>query len=105
VATRGFYIDVTEAIEAELQDAVGEELRGIVAHREVIEQAKGMRMVLYGIEADAAFAVLRWRLKELNVKLHTIAAKLVENLPRQLQLAPDGRKGADHYLMTSEVDS
>ena len=104
VATRGFYIDVTEAVEAEVQDVVGEELRGIIAHRAVIEQAKGMLMMLYKIDADAAFAILRWRSQELNVKLHSIAAKLVENLPLQ-PLTPGGRKAADHYLMTLEADS
>jgi ANTAR domain/PAS fold len=105
VATRGFYIDVTEAVEAELQDAVGEELRGIVAHREVIEQAKGMLMMLYGIDADAAFAVLRWRSQKLNVKLHAVAAQLVADLPHEVQLASNCRKAADRYLMTLEVDS
>jgi hypothetical protein len=41
VATRGFYIDITEAFHADLQQEVGDELQVIVAHREVIEQAKG----------------------------------------------------------------
>jgi hypothetical protein len=71
----------------------------------VIEQAKGMLMILYGIDADAAFAVLRWRSQELNVKLHAVAAQLVADLPHEIQLASDSRKAADHYLMTLEVDN
>jgi hypothetical protein len=105
VATRGFYIDITEAYEAELQDALGEELQEIIAHRAVIEEAKGMLMVLYDRDADAAFAVLRWRSQELNVKLNNVAAKLVEDLPQRLGIEPASRKAADHYLMTLEVDS
>src|SRR4051794_2163215 len=40
IATQGLYVDVTEAVEAEIQREVGEELHGILADRAVIEQAK-----------------------------------------------------------------
>jgi hypothetical protein len=105
VATRGFYIDITEATDTEVQDALGEELHAIVAHRAGIEQAKGMLMVLYGLGADAAFAVLRWRSQELNVKLHQVAAKLVDEMPSLLEIAPGTRTPADHYLMTLAAPS
>ena len=68
VATRGFYIDVTEAADADVQGAIGEQLQEIMARREVIEQAKGILMALYRIEADAAFGILRWRSQQLNLK-------------------------------------
>jgi AmiR/NasT family two-component response regulator len=61
VATRGFYIDVTESVHAERERAVSEKLQLIVAHREIIDQAKGMLMMSYQINADAAFGILRWR--------------------------------------------
>jgi hypothetical protein len=100
VATRGFYIDVTDAFHEDVQDVVGDELKAIIANREVIDQAKGILMVLYGLDADAAFAILRWRSQELNVKLHTVAAGVVEDLPAILQVPPQTRTVADHYLMT-----
>ena len=100
VGTRGFYIDITDAFNADVQDALGEELEAIIAHREVIDEAKGMLMVLYGLDADSAFAILRWRSQELNVKLHTVAAELVDELPALMQIAPESRRVADHYLMT-----
>ena len=64
VATRGFYIDITESSNAELQQSVSDRVQVIVSHREVIDQAKGMLMAIYQLSADAAFAVLRWRSQE-----------------------------------------
>ncbi len=58
VATRGFYVDVTEAFRADLQQEVGDELQVIVAHRAVIEQAKGMLMAIYELDAESAFGIM-----------------------------------------------
>ena len=104
VATRGFYIDVTEVANAELQELLGDELDAIVAHREIIEQAKGMLMVIYDLSADAAFGVLKWRSQEHNVKLNKVAEKLVAELPKLLQTTPGTRAPVDHYLMTLEEE-
>ena len=65
VATRGLYVDVTEAVEDEVQREVGDELQTIVVDRAIIEQAKGMLMAAYDIDAEAAFNLLRWR-SQLN---------------------------------------
>jgi PAS domain S-box-containing protein len=101
VATRGFYIDVTESLHAELQQAVTDKLQTIVAHREIIDQAKGMLMMAYEIDADAAFGILRWRSQELNVKLAWIAERVVAELPALMNSAhPHGHVPVDHYLMT-----
>jgi PAS domain S-box-containing protein len=104
VATRGFYIDITEAFHADLQQEVGDELQVIVAHREVIEQAKGMLMAVYDVSAEAAFSILKWRSQQLNVKLHDVAAKLVADLPSLLQSNLTARTPVDHYLMTLTAD-
>ena len=42
----------------------------------MIEQAKGMLMVVYGIDADAAFALLRWQSQQYNVKLRLVAGQI-----------------------------
>jgi PAS domain S-box-containing protein len=104
VATRGFYADITEAFHADLQQGVGDELQVIVAHREVIEQAKGMLMAVYAVSAEAAFSILKWRSQELNVKLHDVAAKLVADLSSLLQSNLTARTPVDHYLMTLTAD-
>jgi hypothetical protein len=100
VATHGFYVDITEAAKADAQEAISDELDAIVAQRDVIEQAKGMLMAIYDVDADAAFAILRWRSQELNIKLHDVAASLVKEIPSLLQVKPASRRPIDHYLMT-----
>jgi PAS domain S-box-containing protein len=100
VATRGFYIDITDSFNADLQQAISEELQVIVSHREVIEQAKGMLMAIYQLSADSAFAVLKWRSQDLNVKLSTIAEKLVAELPDLVDAHPAMRAPINHYLLT-----
>ena len=99
-ATRGFYVDITAAFNTDLQRSVTNELQIIVPHREVIEQAKGMLMMTYQVGADAAFGILKWRSQELNVKLATIAQRIVDDLPGLLPDHSAVRAPIDHYLMT-----
>ncbi len=100
VVPAGSHIDITESSNADLQQSIGDELQVIVSHREVIEQAKGMLMAIYQLSADAAFAVLKWRSQELNVKLWTVAEKLVAELPKLLNAPPAMRTPIAHYLLT-----
>ena len=100
VATRGFYIDVTDSFVADLRESVDEEMEVVLVHREVIDIAKGMLMATYRISADAAFGVLRWRSQELNVKLFNIAERLVDELPGILDINPAATTPVDHFLMT-----
>jgi len=100
VATRGFYIDITESFDAELQATVSDKVQVIVSHREIIDQAKGMLMAIYQLDADAAFAVLKWRSQEHNMKLSMVAEKLVSELPDLLNANPATRRPIDHYLLT-----
>jgi PAS domain S-box-containing protein len=100
VATRGFYIDITDSFNADLQQSVSDKVQVIVSHREVIDQAKGMLMVIYQLSADAAFAVLKWRSQEHNIKLSTVAERLVSELPDLLSANPATRRPIDHYLLT-----
>jgi PAS domain-containing protein len=104
VATRGFYVDVTKAFRADLQQEVGSALDVIVARRAVIEQAKGMLMAIYELDAESAFGIMVWRSQQLNVKLHDLAATLVAELPSLLQSNLTARTPVDHYLMTLRAD-
>ena len=100
VATRGFYIDITDSFNADLQETISDKVQVIVSHREVIDQAKGMLMAIYQLSADAAFEVLKWRSQEHNIKLSTVAEKLVRELPDLLNVNPATRRPIDHYLLT-----
>ena len=68
VGTHGFYIDVTPTEQAR-QDQISAGVERVSEHRAVIEQAKGMLMMIYQIGADAAFDLLKWRSQETNAKL------------------------------------
>jgi PAS domain S-box-containing protein len=76
IGTAGFLIDVTPN-ERALQDRLTAEIATILRHRAAIEQAKGMLMVIYGITAEAAFDLLRWRSQETNMKLLLMAECIV----------------------------
>jgi hypothetical protein len=55
---RGFMVDVTQSLRIESQDAAQEAIERVFAHRDLIEQAKGIIMALRGIDGPAAFGVL-----------------------------------------------
>jgi putative methionine-R-sulfoxide reductase with GAF domain len=57
-----------------------EGLRAAMVHRAPIEQAKGILMALYRIDADAAFARLVTQSQHENVKLRDVAVGFVESV-------------------------
>src|SRR5258705_13192167 len=67
MGTHGFYVDVTP-LERERQDQVSAAVTMIAEQRAGIEQAKGMLMLIYGMDDAAAFELLKWRSQETNVK-------------------------------------
>ncbi len=80
---------------------VTERVHEIVAHREVIEQAKGMLMFMHGIDADQAFDLLRWRSQETNTKLHALAERLVADLSGLGQDRRPNKAEFDQIFMTA----
>jgi ANTAR domain/PAS fold len=103
VATRGFYVDITKASQNNVHQQLGEQLHAIVADRAVIEQAKGMLMVTYHLDADAAFGILRWRSQELNIKLHNVARHIVDRFP-MLAKVDTSRTDLDRFLISLDID-
>ncbi|WP_454197402.1 PAS and ANTAR domain-containing protein [Nocardia sp. Marseille-Q1738] len=101
VGTSGYYIDVTETLEEHRQETLDDALPELYAARAVIEQAKGALMLVYGISAEQAFRVLSWRSQETNVKLRTLAARLVAELPGLTGTTVSLRTEFDHMLLTA----
>jgi predicted butyrate kinase (DUF1464 family) len=59
---------------------ITEAAQDIAERRAVIEQAKGMMMFVYGIDADEAFDMLRAQSQDQNVKLRLIAEQIVKDV-------------------------
>jgi hypothetical protein len=76
IGTHGFYVDVTPS-ERQRQQEMTAAVAEIAQNRAVIDQAKGMLMMTYGIDANTAFELLVWRSQQTNVKLRPLAEQLV----------------------------
>jgi fructose-specific component phosphotransferase system IIB-like protein len=101
IGTHGFYVDVTPsgALHEEMVTAA---IAEIAENRATIEQAKGMLMLIYRVDADAAFDLLKWRSQETNVKLRLLAEQLLSDfaeLTDEETLPP--RPTFDHLLLTA----
>ncbi|MHC9291521.1 PAS and ANTAR domain-containing protein [Mycobacterium sp. LTG2003] len=79
IGTHGFYVDVTPSMTEARQQVVTEAVAEIAEARSGIEQAKGMLMLIYRIDADAAFELLRWRSQETNTKLRLLAEQIAKD--------------------------
>ena len=55
-----------------------DEMRQLLRSLPVIEQAKGMLMGYYGVDADTAFRLLRRWSSIRNIKLRTLSAAIAE---------------------------
>lgn len=67
------------------------QLEAALETRSVIARAQGILMERYDIDADAAIAVLKRTSNDLQIKVHHVAAMLVETrqLPREISGAGD----------------
>ncbi|MFE2960143.1 PAS and ANTAR domain-containing protein [Nocardia tengchongensis] len=100
VGTSGYYIDLTDTIAESTQEVLDATLRELVEARALIEQAKGALMVVYRINANQAFQVLRWRSQETNTKLRALAAQLVAELATISLDSTAAQNRFDHLLLT-----
>jgi hypothetical protein len=78
IGTHGYYIDVTPS-ERERQDQMTAAVTKIAEARADIDQTKGMLMLIYGVDAAAAFELLKKRSQETNVKLRLLAEQIADD--------------------------
>ena len=103
VGTTGFYVDITDGFHADVQRSVSRHVTNIDENRATIQQAVGMIRMAYGVSADRAFDVLKWRSQETNAKLRHIADRQVAELSAA-PLSPESRARVDHILLTAHLD-
>ena len=86
-ARRGVFAYIVDTEPAELQSAIDitlhrfaeyHALESAFGRRAVIEQAKGILMARHGVEADAAFGMLRERSQSGGQKVADLAAALID---------------------------
>jgi hypothetical protein len=102
IGTYGFYVDVSRLPDPENEDRLTAKLAEIAGKRAAIEQAKGMLMLIYGIDDEAAFNLLKWLSQDANIKLRRLAEQVVEDF---CQAGPSltSQTEFDHLLLTAST--
>ncbi|WP_156688248.1 PAS and ANTAR domain-containing protein [Mycobacterium sp. Marseille-P9652] len=77
IGTQGFYVDVTT--ESRTEELVTAKVAAIAERRGAIDLTKGMLMLVYGIDEDAAFNVLRSLSQAHNLKLGPLAEQIAKD--------------------------
>lgn len=87
IGTSGFVVDGSPGRESAVAALVNEQLAIALESRAAIDQAKGVLMVAYGVDDAAAFDMLRSSSQQRNVRLRTLATRIVASVGAGL----DGR--------------
>lgn len=103
IAVQGYTTDVTEAVRRTTSEDVQHAMEVISQSRPTIEQAKGVLMMTYAIDADEAFGLLRRYSQLGNVKVRDVARSVVESmsgreLPAEARATWD-RLAAEMFVM------
>ena len=101
----GFLVDVTASQRDAVAHRVNAELSQALKSHAVIDQAKGAFMLGYGIDGDAAFELLRWGSQQRNVRLLTLAERLVAAVEGGGGLGSDTRQRLDDFFFASLMDT
>lgn len=94
VGTEGFYIDVTDGLQSDITT----ETSRILKSRSIIDQAKGVLMVAYGIDDARAFEVLKLSSQLAQVELATVARQFLDAI-RSHGLPPETVRTIDRLLV------
>jgi hypothetical protein len=104
IGTHGFYVDVTPSVRQRHDEIVTETVAEIAEARGAIEQTKGMLMLIYGICADSAFELLKWRSQETNTKLRVLAEQIGRDfLELNHEGIPVSRTAYDRLLLSAHL--
>lgn len=84
VEVHGYFVDISDAERRASDLEIRMAVEASAEHRADIEQAKGALMIVHGISAADAFAVLRWHSSHANLKLRDVARTLTAGMSAPL---------------------
>jgi PAS domain S-box-containing protein len=96
----GFFVDITDQFDADLQRNLSDALSAVDSRRAVINQAMGVLMLRYGVGAESAFGLLVKLSQDSNVKLRTIAEGVVAEITAADVPADNAADRVDRLLRT-----
>ena len=97
----GIVVDITEPLLEHAREAVA----ASAAHRSAIEQAKGALMLRFGVDAEVAFGLLRSYSNQHNIKLATLAERMVAGFTDPMMDRSDPLEGQLDLRATSTASS
>lgn len=81
VSLTGVVTDLSHRLRAAGDVQIGAAVRASAATRSEIDQAKGIVMAAFDVDADQAFALLKWHSSHTNRKLRDLSAAMIDRLP------------------------
>jgi anti-anti-sigma regulatory factor len=72
----GYTADVTDRLDESAAWIAHREIDAAIRSRSVVDQAKGILMLVHGLDDATAFALLRWLSQHTNTKLRTLAERI-----------------------------
>jgi hypothetical protein len=103
IGTHGFYIDVTPTSATNSEEVITAKVAAIAERRGVIDQAKGMLMLVYGIDEAAAFNLLKSFSQVRNMKLSAFAQQIAKDFAALGKEAITPRSRFDQSLLTAHL--
>lgn len=103
VGTHGFYIDVTSTANRKREEAISTKVAQIAERRGAIERTKGMLMLVYGVDEDAAFNLLKSVSQVRNMKLSVLAEQIAADFAALGKEAITSRTQFDQRLLTAHL--
>ena len=102
--SEGYYVDLGVIVGDSVRAQVDSRVQDFREHASPIEQAKGMLMVMYGIDEERAFDVLRWRSQQENRKLRDLCRAIVNAAPARLSIGEAVRRQFDLVVLAPFED-
>ncbi|MFI2363621.1 PAS and ANTAR domain-containing protein [Promicromonospora sp. NPDC019610] len=94
----GYFIDVTGSHRAAAAREATLSIKASAERRAVIDQARGMLMMVYSVDHDMAFQLLRRVSNDTNVPVRDIADAMVEFVSSSVPATAENRARVDEFL-------